>query len=162
MYPIFLCMNFLNAFFILIVVSIIQSNWSCHSDCSIRLTSLRTRILLAFLSGSSRQSSGKPMSDSILLLCAISLLIVKVYAGSDKNYKPVAQINLQGKGLEKIGFVPGTPIKVKREDGRDVMSSFSFSMLYVMDRSGKSNRYHLFLDLMHDTVYNERNTRKGA
>ena len=39
---------------------------------------------------------------------------------------------------------------------------FLLSALYGMNRSGKPNRYHLFLDLMHDTVYNERNTREGA
>ena len=46
---------------------------------------------------------------------------MKVYAGNDQNYKPVAQIRLQGKWLEEIGFVPGTPIEVKYEDGRMVI-----------------------------------------
>jgi hypothetical protein len=42
---------------------------------------------------------------------------MKVYAGNDQNYKPVAQIRLQGKWLEEIGFVPGTQIEVKCENG---------------------------------------------
>ena len=46
---------------------------------------------------------------------------MRVYAGNDQNYKPVAQIRLQGKWLEEIGFVPGTPIEVKYEDGRMVI-----------------------------------------
>jgi len=46
---------------------------------------------------------------------------MKVYAGNDQNYKPVAQIRLQGKWLEEIGFVPGTPIEVKCEDGRMII-----------------------------------------
>ena len=46
---------------------------------------------------------------------------MKVSAGNDQNYKPVVQIRLQGKWLEEIGFVPGTPIEVKCEDGRMVI-----------------------------------------
>jgi hypothetical protein len=30
---------------------------------------------------------------------------MKVYAGNDQNYKPVAQIRLQGKWLEEIGWI---------------------------------------------------------
>ena len=52
---------------------------------------------------------------------------MKVYAGNDHNYKPVAQIRLQGKWLEEIGFVPGTPIEVKCEDGRMVITAITES-----------------------------------
>ena len=42
----------------------------------------------------------------------------KIYAGSNKDYKPVAQIKIQGKWLEELGFVPGTPVDIKCEDGK--------------------------------------------
>ena len=48
---------------------------------------------------------------------------MKVYAGSDKNYKSVAQIGLQGKWLEELGFVPGTPLDIKCEDGKLTITS---------------------------------------
>ena len=41
-----------------------------------------------------------------------------VHSASDKNYNPVAQIRLQGKWLEELGFVPGTPIEIKCDDGK--------------------------------------------
>lgn len=43
---------------------------------------------------------------------------LKVYEGSDKDYKPVSQIRLQGKWLESLGFEPGTPFTVKCEAGK--------------------------------------------
>lgn len=43
---------------------------------------------------------------------------LKVYEGSDKNYKPISQIRLQGKWLEELGFEPGTPFVVKCEPGK--------------------------------------------
>ena len=43
---------------------------------------------------------------------------LKVYEGSNRDYKPVAQIRLQGKWLEECGFEPGTPFTVKCEAGK--------------------------------------------
>jgi len=43
---------------------------------------------------------------------------MKVYSGSDKSYKPVAQIRIQGRWLEELGFVPGTPIEIKCKNGK--------------------------------------------
>ena len=43
---------------------------------------------------------------------------LKVYEGSGRDYKPVAQIRLQGKWLEECGFEPGTPFMVKCEAGK--------------------------------------------
>ena len=43
---------------------------------------------------------------------------LKVYEGSDKNYKPISQIRLQGKWLEELGFEPGTPFVVNCESGK--------------------------------------------
>jgi hypothetical protein len=42
----------------------------------------------------------------------------KIYSGNDSHYKPVSQIKLQGKWLEKLGFVIGTPVDIKCENGK--------------------------------------------
>lgn len=42
----------------------------------------------------------------------------RVYSASDKNYKPVAQIRLQGRWLEELGFLPGTPVEIICENGK--------------------------------------------
>ena len=42
----------------------------------------------------------------------------RVYSGSDKNYKPVSQIRLQGRWLEELGFAIGTPLDIKCEKGK--------------------------------------------
>lgn len=42
----------------------------------------------------------------------------KVYSGSDKNYKSVSQIRLQGKWLEELGFAIGTKLDIKCENGK--------------------------------------------
>jgi len=46
----------------------------------------------------------------------------RIYSGSDKNYKPVPQIKLQGRWLEELGFAIGTPLDIKCEDGRLVIT----------------------------------------
>ena len=38
---------------------------------------------------------------------------LKVYEGSDKDYKPVSKIRFQEKWLESLDFEPGTPFTVK-------------------------------------------------
>lgn len=43
---------------------------------------------------------------------------MRVYAGSDRNYKTVSQIKIQGKWLEELGFKPGTPFEIQCEDGK--------------------------------------------
>lgn len=42
---------------------------------------------------------------------------MKVYEGSDRNYKAIPQIRLQGKWLQELGFDMGTPINIKCEGG---------------------------------------------
>ena len=46
---------------------------------------------------------------------------MRVYAGNDHNYKPVAQIKIQGKWLEEVGFQLATPFEIQCEDGRMVI-----------------------------------------
>lgn len=48
---------------------------------------------------------------------------MKVYAGNKKDYKPVAQIRLQGKWLEELGFVPGTPVNISCENGKLIITT---------------------------------------
>jgi toxic protein SymE len=43
---------------------------------------------------------------------------LKVYEGSDRNYKPIPQIRLQGKWLEKLGFDIGTSLNVECRNGQ--------------------------------------------
>ncbi len=47
---------------------------------------------------------------------------MKVYEASDKNYKPVAQIRLQGRWLEELGFIPGTSLEVKCEEEKLIIT----------------------------------------
>lgn len=68
-----------------------------------------------------------------------------VHSASHKNYKPVAQIRIQGKWLEELGFVPGTPIEVKCEKGKLSSVRTKHTTLYV--RICKS-RYQLLCDLV--------------
>lgn len=48
---------------------------------------------------------------------------MKVYQGSDRNYQAIPQIRLQGKWLEDLGFSKGTPINIKCQDGRLIITS---------------------------------------
>ena len=47
---------------------------------------------------------------------------MKVYQGSDRNYLAIPQIRLQGKWLEDLGFPKGTPINIKCQDGRLIIT----------------------------------------
>ena len=42
----------------------------------------------------------------------------KIYAGSDRDYKSVSQIKLQGKWLEELGFTVGTSFDIRCENGK--------------------------------------------
>lgn len=43
---------------------------------------------------------------------------MKVYEQSGYQYKPTPTIVLKGKWLEELGFVSGTPVVVKCQDGQ--------------------------------------------
>lgn len=47
---------------------------------------------------------------------------MKVYEISGYNYKPTSQIRLQGKWLEDLGFERGTPINVKCQGGKLIIT----------------------------------------
>lgn len=47
---------------------------------------------------------------------------VKVYEGSDRNYKPLPQIRIQGKWLEEHGFEIGTKLNIECEGGRLIIT----------------------------------------
>lgn len=43
---------------------------------------------------------------------------LKVYEGSDRNYKPTPTIMLKGHWLKELGFVPGEKMEVHCEGGK--------------------------------------------
>lgn len=43
---------------------------------------------------------------------------LKVYEGSDRNYKPTPTIMLKGQWLKELGFVPGEKMDVHCEGGK--------------------------------------------
>lgn len=47
---------------------------------------------------------------------------LRVYEGSDRNYKPIPQIRLQGKWLEKFGFDIGTAVSVECNGGQLIIT----------------------------------------
>lgn len=43
---------------------------------------------------------------------------LKVYVGSDRNYKPIPTIMLKGQWFKELGFVPGEKMDVQCEGGK--------------------------------------------
>jgi hypothetical protein len=61
---------------------------------------------------------------------------MKVYQSSDRNYQPIPQIKLQGKWLEDLGFAKGTPINIKCQDGRLIITSQNEFIVDVIEAEG--------------------------